>query len=119
MSESPAPLPGLKDIASCVAGYDPNSLTVAQAQDFIVRLVQPVQAVEHRALRDALGRVLARDIVSPSTPRTTSAMDGCTARQRARAAGPTRLRLAGGALASRAFEGEVPASTCCASPPAR
>ena len=40
-----------------------DSLPVAQAQEFIARLVPRVQAVEMLALRSALGRVLAHDIV--------------------------------------------------------
>ena len=70
--------PSLQEIASCVNGYDPKSLPVAQAQEFIARLVPRVQAVEMLALRSALGRVLARDIVSDiDVPaHDNSAMDG-------------------------------------------
>ncbi len=75
---SPLPRQTLDQIASCVAGYDPDALPVAQAREFIARLVPRVQAVESLALRSALGRVLARDIVSgfdvPS--HDNSAMDG-------------------------------------------
>ena len=60
------------------SGYDPKALPVAQAQEFIARLVPRVQAVEKVALRSALGRVLAEDVVSaiavPS--HDNSAMDG-------------------------------------------
>jgi len=70
--------PRLQDIASCVSGYDPNALPVAQAQEFIARLVPRVSAVEKVALRAALGRVLARDVVSTfNVPaHDNSAMDG-------------------------------------------
>src|ERR1035441_6944233 len=71
-------LPSLQEIASCIAGYDPKALPVAQAQEFIARLVTPVDAVESLALRSALGRVLARDVISgidvPGLD--NSAMDG-------------------------------------------
>ena len=68
----------LDQIASCISGYDPNALPVAQAQAFIAQLVPKVQAVESLALRSALGRVLARDIISPiDVPaHDNSAMDG-------------------------------------------
>jgi molybdopterin molybdotransferase len=68
----------LQQIASCVSGYDPSSLPVAQAQEFIARLVPRVQAVEMLPLRSALGRVLARDIVSgfDVPAHDNSAMDG-------------------------------------------
>jgi molybdopterin molybdotransferase len=110
----PAPLP-LQDIASCVTGYDPDALTVTQAQDFIARLVPVVQAVEKRALRDALGRVLARDIVSAlDVPaHDNSAMDGYALRgAELRADAPTCFRMAGSGLAGRSFAGEVPAQGC-------
>jgi molybdopterin molybdotransferase len=70
--------PSLREIASCVSGYDPNALPVAQAQEFIARLVPKVRAVEMLALRSALGRVLARDVVSSfDVPaHDNSAMDG-------------------------------------------
>ena len=42
----------LQEIASCVGGYDPKALPVAQAREFIARLVPRVQAVEK--LRAAL-----------------------------------------------------------------
>ncbi|HEV7915167.1 MAG TPA: molybdopterin molybdenumtransferase MoeA, partial [Albitalea sp.] len=68
----------LADIASCVSGYDPHALPVAQAQQFIARLVPCVGAVESLPIRSALGRVLARDIVSAiNVPaHDNSAMDG-------------------------------------------
>ena len=78
MAEAAPPPPSLQEIASCVNGYDPKSLPVAQAREFIARLVPRVQAVEMLALRAALGRALARDIVSAiDVPaHDNSAMDG-------------------------------------------
>jgi hypothetical protein len=65
-----------------LSGHDPDALPVAQAQEFIARLVPVVQAVEQRPIRDALGRVLARDVVSASDvpPHDNSAMDGYAVR---------------------------------------
>ena len=98
------------------AGYDPKALPVAQAQEFLARLVPRVQAVERLALRSALGRVLARDIVSPiDVPaHDNSAMDGyalrggeLAARARPRSRSPA---AASPAAASRARS--APASAC-------
>ena len=36
------PMQSLEQIASCVAGYDPDALPVEQAREFIARLVTPV-----------------------------------------------------------------------------
>lgn len=66
------------DISSCLATHDPNALPVAVAQDVVRRFAQPVAATERLALRSALGRVLAADVVSPiDVPaHENSAMDG-------------------------------------------
>ncbi|MEO5843830.1 MAG: gephyrin-like molybdotransferase Glp [Caldimonas sp.] len=105
----------LQEIASCVAGYDPKALPVAQAQEFIARLVPRVQAVEKLALRSALGRVLAADVVSaidvPS--HDNSAMDGYALRgseldERAESV----FAVAGAGFAGGRFEGAVAAREC-------
>ena len=100
----------LDDIAACVAGYDPNALPVAQAQEFIARLVPRVQAVESLALRSALGRVLARDIVSPMhvPSHDNSAMDGYALRAADLANdGDTLIGVVGTAFAGEQFQGEA------------
>ena len=72
------PQPSLADVVSCLSAYDPNALSVAQAQAILAACVQPVQAIEKLALRSALGRVLASDVISPiDVPaHDNSAMDG-------------------------------------------
>src|SRR5512139_1434798 len=107
--------PSLEQIASCVSGYDPNALPVARAQDFIARLVPRVQAIEQVSLRAALGRVLARDVVSPiDVPaHDNSAMDGFALRGADLAATtPTVLKVAGTGLAGEPYAGDVPAGHC-------
>ena len=105
----------LQEIASCVSGYDPKALPVAQAQEFIARLVSPVQAIEKVALRSALGRVLARDVVSaidvPSND--NSAMDGYALRgSELDAVAESAFTVAGAGFAGGRFEGDVAASQC-------
>ena len=112
MSERAA---SLQEIASCVAGYDPKALPVAQAQEFIARLVPRVQAVEKVALRAALGRVLAADVVSPiDVPaHDNSAMDGYALRGDELDAGAdSRFTIAGAGFAGARFEGTVAARAC-------
>ncbi len=107
--------PTLEQIASCVAGYDPNALPVAQAQEFIARLVPRVRTVESVALRTALGRVLARDIVSAiDVPaHDNSAMDGYALRAAdLHADADTLLPVAGTGLAGQNFEGSVAPGQC-------
>jgi molybdopterin molybdotransferase len=105
----------LEQIASCVAGYDPNALPVAQAQEFISRLVPRVSAVESIALRSCLGRVLARDIVSAiNVPaHDNSAMDGYALRgSDLTANADSVLRVAGTGFAGQSFTGTVPTGHC-------
>jgi len=112
---TPTTNPTLAEIASCVSGYDPNALPVAQAQEFIARLVPRVQAVEMLPIRSALGRVLARDIISeidvPS--HDNSAMDGYALRgSDLAAAGDTVLQVAGTGFAGARFDGAVAPGHC-------
>ena len=110
-----APQQSLQQIAAAISGYDPSALPVAQAQDFIARLVPRVQAVECCAIRDALGRTLARDVVSAfDVPaHDNSAMDGYALRgAELHADQPTRLQVVGAGLAGQHFEGSVPLTGC-------
>ncbi|MEJ7688302.1 MAG: gephyrin-like molybdotransferase Glp [Variovorax sp.] len=70
----------IAEIAAALAGYDPRALRVDAVHDFLAQLAAPaaVAQSEHIALRDALDRVLAEDIVSPVSvpPHDNSAMDG-------------------------------------------
>ena len=105
----------LQQIAAGVAGYDPQTLPVALAQEFIARLVPRVQAVELLPIRSALGRVLARDIVSAiDVPAAdNSAMDGYALRSADLSlAAATVLSIAGSGFAGRPFEGDVTAGQC-------
>lgn len=89
-------------------------LSVAEAVARIVERVAPL-AIEQVALRDALGRVLAADVLSPITlPHwTNSAMDGYAVRAAdiagARAEAPVSMpvleTVAAGAFPTRAVEG--------------
>ena len=105
----------LQQIASCVAGYDPNALPVAQAQEFIARLVPRVEAVEMLPIRSALGRVLARDIVSAiNVPASdNSAMDGYALRGADLSdVGDTVFTSIGTGFAGQQFGGAVQPGQC-------
>lgn len=107
--------PTLQEIASCVGGYDPKALPVQQAQEFIARLVPQVEAVEQLPIRSALGRVLARDIVSQiDVPaHDNSAMDGYALRgSDLLVDAPTALDVVGTGLAGQPVGAEVLAGQC-------
>src|SRR5574337_1122404 len=112
---STGPNPTLQSLAQGLQGYDPQALPVATAQAFIAGLVPTVQAVEKVSIRDALGRVLAEDLISPiDVPsHDNAAMDGFALRGAdLDPAQPTSLRIAGSGLAGQPFAGEVPAGGC-------
>ena len=105
----------LADIAAQLAGYDPNALPVAKAQDFIARLVPRVEVIESLPLRSSLGRVLARDVVSTiDVPASdNSAMDGYALRgAELRTDSPSAFTVAGTGLAGQAIVGSVGANAC-------
>ncbi len=93
----------LNEFSRCVAQYDPHALPVSAAQAIVRQWATPVTAVERVPLRDALGRVLAADIVSPiDVPsHDNSAMDGYAFNGAALATSETTvdLTIAGKALA--------------------
>ncbi len=100
---------------SCADDYDPESLGVEAARRIILDLIAPVDDSEGVAVREALGRVLAEDVISPmNVPgHDNSAMDGYAVRFADLAAeGETGLRLAGTTFAGRAFDGGVGPGEC-------
>ncbi|MEP7139474.1 MAG: gephyrin-like molybdotransferase Glp [Caldimonas sp.] len=105
----------MQEIASCIAGYDPKALPVAQAQAFIARLAPRVGTTERLALRSALGRVLADDVVSAiDVPaQDNSAMDGFALRgAELIAGGESVFTVAGAGFAGGRFEGEAGPGQC-------
>ena len=107
----------IENIAAALQGYDPQALSVDQVNAFLHELVQPVSADESQDvyLFDALGRVLAKDVISPiSVPaHNNSAMDGFAfdAAQLQTDQALT-LRVVGTALAGKAWQGKVNAGEC-------
>jgi len=107
--------PSLQALAAAVAGYDANALPVAQARDFIARLVPQVSAMESLPIRQSLGRVLARDVVSSiNVPAAdNSAMDGYALRAADLSSdSPTLLAIAGSGFAGADEVATVPPGHC-------
>jgi molybdopterin molybdotransferase len=88
---------------------------VAKTNEVIRTFVRPVSGIEKLPVRAALGRVLAKDIVSPiNVPsHDNSAMDGYAVRSDDLGAGePVTLTEIGAAYAGREFSGEVRRGQC-------
>ncbi len=109
MIDSPASPAGatpstLAQAVGCLSSYDPNALPVADACAVIARMLDPVTAIEQVAIRACLGRVLARDLLSPiDVPaHDNSAMDGYAVRHADLLPDQAvRLRIAGTAYAGK------------------
>lgn len=83
-------------------------ISVEEAQQRLISLIAPLGS-EQVALSEALGRVLAEDVVARRTqpPWPVSAMDGYAVRAADVMAIPARLKVIGAAPAGQAFAGSV------------
>jgi len=101
--------------ASCADDYDPNSMPVDKARAFIHQFLQPIEGTVRVPIRDALGRVLAEDVLSPvNVPsHRNSAMDGWAMRGAdLRPDGETTLQEIGASFAGKPFAGRLGAGEC-------
>jgi len=104
----------IEQIAAELQGYDPKALPADQVNAFLARLVEPISESEDVGIFDALGRVLAQDVVSPISvpPHDNSAMDGFAFDGAALGESPLVLRNLGTAFAGKAWAGHVGAGEC-------
>ena len=105
----------IAQIAAGLPGYDPQALSADDVLRFLSSLAEPVQDKVELPLFDALGRVLAADVVSPVDvpPHDNSAMDGYAFDGAQLAAGTALgLKVVGTALAGKAWQGTVQAGEC-------
>ena len=105
----------IAQIAAALEGYDPQSLRADQVQAFLAQLVAPVAETEQVTVFEALGRVLAQDLISPVSvpPHDNSAMDGYAFDGAQLMPGqPLTLRVVGTALAGKAWSGPIAAGEC-------
>lgn len=105
----------LEQIAASLQGYDPQALRADTVLDFLKQLVNPVAQTETLPLQDALGRVLAHDLISPiDVPaHDNSAMDGYAFAGHLLQPGQSlTLTVIGTALAGAAWSGTVEPTQC-------
>lgn len=105
----------IAQIAAELEGYDPQALHADQVNAFLHKLVQPVAETEEVGVFEALGRVLAEDVISPISvpPHDNSAMDGYAFAGSQLVVGqPLTLRSVGTALAGKAWSGSVGPGEC-------
>jgi molybdopterin molybdotransferase len=92
--------------------YDPNSMPVEKARQFIKQYLDPVAETESVTLHQSLGRVIAQDIQSPaSVPNYDNpAMDGYAFNSQD--LNTTPLKIIGTAFAGKAFNTAVASGEC-------
>ena len=88
--------------------HDPASVSIEQARERIQQSLTALTGHETVAVRDALQRTLASDVLSPMNvpPHDYSAMDGYALRHADLAPGPARLKIIGSSYAGHPF-GEI------------
>src|ERR1035437_9430635 len=100
----------IENIAAELEGYDPQALNTRTVNRFLSHLVTPVTEQESVGIFQALGRVLACDVISPISvpPHDNSAMDGYAfAGAQLASDRPLVLRVIGTVLACQAWRGTV------------
>lgn len=97
---------------SCMDDYDPNSMPVDKARQFIKQYLDPVAETETVTLHQSLGRVIAQDIQSPANVPNydNSAMDGYAFNSQD--LNTTPLKIIGTAFAGKAFNTAVTSGEC-------
>jgi len=103
----------LSQAISCLDGYDPDALRADKAREAIRSCLPVIRDSEAAKIRDALGRVLAQDIVpSINVPaHDNSAMDGYAVRF-SDLSGETSLEEIGTALAGKPFDRKMKPGQC-------
>ena len=105
----------IDSIAAELQGYDPQALSATTVSAFLARLVEPVTSQETVGIFQALGRVLAQDVISPISvpPHDNSAMDGYAFDgAQLSAQTPLNLQVMGTALAGKVWPGRVRPGEC-------
>lgn len=106
--------PSIARAVSCIDGYDPDALRVDRAQAAILACLAPVAGTERVPVREALGRILAEDIVpSIDVPgHDNSAMDGYAVRAADLGEDGAVLAQVGTAFAGKSWAGSLGAGEC-------
>lgn len=104
----------LANTTSICEDYDPNSMPVEQAREYIKAFLSPVQETERVHLHTALGRVLAEEIhATHNVPNhDNSAMDGYAFNAVDLGQGTARLKITGAAFAGNALTGRFEKGAC-------
>lgn len=105
----------IDEIAASLQGYDPQALSAQDVLKFLSELVARVTDTEEVDIFHALGRVVAKDVISPVNvpPHDNSAMDGFAFNgQQLSSHASLTLKVVGTALAGQAWQGPIGLGEC-------
>ena len=105
----------IDEIAALLQGYDPQALSAQDVLKFLTQLVNTVVETEEVEIFQSLGRIVAKDVISPIDvpPHDNSAMDGFAFKdQQLSSAENITLKVVGTALAGKAWQGQVKPGEC-------
>ena len=105
----------IDEIAALLQGYDPQALSAQDVLKFLTQLVNTVAETEEVEIFQSLGRIVAKDVISPIDvpPHDNSAMDGFAFKgQQLSSAENITLKVVGTALAGKAWQGQVKSGEC-------
>jgi molybdopterin molybdotransferase len=105
----------IDEIAASLQGYDPQALSAQDVLKFLSELVARVTDTEEVDIFHALGRVVAKDVISPVNvpPHDNSAMDGFAFNgQPLSSHASLTLKVVGTALAGQAWQGPIGLGEC-------
>ena len=105
----------IEEIATSLQGYDPQALSAQDVLQFLSKLVSGVVETEEVEIFQSLGRIVAKDVMSPIDvpPHDNSAMDGFAFNgQMLSSEGSLTLKVVGTALAGKAWQGHVNQGEC-------
>lgn len=105
----------IDEIAASLQGYDPQALSAQDVLKFLSELVARVTDTEEVDIFHALGRVVAKDVISPVNvpPHDNSAMDGYAFNgQQLSSHALLTLQVVGTALAGKAWQGPIGLGEC-------
>jgi molybdopterin molybdotransferase len=104
----------LSDLALALPGYNADALAVPLAQELILSAITPITEFETLPLKQALGRILANDLISPIAVPSfdNSAMDGYAFRGSDLGTAELKLHIVGKAYAGHPFPDLVQSGEC-------
>lgn len=98
----------MKNKDDCSCDFDPSAITIKEAEEIIQQYSEAVLETEVINIRQALGRVLRKDVISTlnNPPFDNSAMDGYAVKHEDTQTTPITLKVVGNSFAGHPYQGQ-------------